>query len=83
MPAQERLGLDEVQRLPPGADVPGKQHQECPICPRHSGPRDAALLHQQLLAQQRILDEELRPVPQEVTSGPLCCSVILGASAAR
>ena len=70
MPAQQGVGSDEEQRLPPGADAAGEQHQERPIGPRYGRALDVAAQHDQLLAQERILGEQLRPSPQQVCPGP-------------
>jgi hypothetical protein len=63
MPAQQRRGLDEEERRPPGADVPGEQHQERPIRPRRHRARDAATQDEHLLAHPSILDEGLGVAP--------------------
>jgi hypothetical protein len=61
VPAQQRLGPDDERGLPPGADPAGEQHQERPVRWRHSRALDAPLQHEQLLAQERVLGEQLRP----------------------
>ena len=70
VPPQRCLGLDARQGLPPGADAPGEQHQERPIRPRHGGARDAAPLHEQVLTQEGVLGEQLRPAAQQVRPRP-------------
>ncbi len=70
MSAQQGLGLDEEQGLPPGADAAREQHQERQIRPRHGHTLDAAAQHQQLLAQQGVLGEQLRPTPHQIGPGP-------------
>ncbi len=70
MPAQQRLGLHEEEGVSPSADVPGEQHQQRPIRPRQGGGRYATAQDQQLLTQQGILGEQLRPAPQQSAAGP-------------
>jgi len=70
MPAQQRLGLDEQQGPPPGADAARQQYQHRPIGARHDRARHAEAQHQRLLAQQGVLGEQLRPAPYHVSPGP-------------
>jgi len=57
VPAQQRRRLDEEEGLPPGADMPGEQHQERPIRGRHDRALDAATQHEQLPAEEGVLGQ--------------------------
>ncbi len=70
LPAQQGLGLDDQQGLPPGADAARQQHQHRPICMRHDWARHATAQYQELLAQQGVLGEQLRPAPHHIGPGP-------------
>lgn len=49
MPAQQRLWLDKEERLFPGSDHPGQQHQEKPISFLVDWPFDLATKDDQLV----------------------------------
>jgi hypothetical protein len=55
MPAQERVGLHDQQRLPPGPDATGQEHQQPPVGRGAAGTLDAAPQDEELLPQQRVL----------------------------
>ena len=64
MPAQQRLRLDDEKDPPPDADPAGEQHQERAIRRRHGRVLDTPPQHEQLLAQQRVLSQQLRAAAQ-------------------
>src|SRR4051794_10693121 len=67
MPARQRRGLDEEPGLPPGAGPASEEHEERPIRRRHAGARDAPAQADALLAPERVLGEQLRPPPSQVS----------------
>ena len=69
-PAQQRVGLDEEQGLPPGADPAGAQHQERPLRRCHGRALDAPAQHHRLLTPERVLGEHLPPGAHQVRPGP-------------
>jgi len=70
MPAQQGLRLDDEQGLPPGTNPAGQQHQERAVRWRRNRARDAPAQHEQLLAQERVLGEQLRPAAHQVCPDP-------------
>ncbi len=68
VPAQQGLGLDEEQGRAPGADPAGEEHQERPIRWPHVRTFDAPTQHEQSLAQEGVLGEQLRPTPHQVST---------------
>jgi len=63
---QERLGLDNEEAASPGVNLAGEQHQERAIRRRHGRALDTPAQHEQLLAEEGILGEQLRPAAQQV-----------------
>jgi len=57
MPAQQHLGLDDEEGLPPGADPAGEQHQERAVHRRCGRAFDAPPQHEQLLAEEGVLGQ--------------------------
>jgi len=66
VPAQQRLRLDDEEGLPPGAGPAGEQHQERAIRRRRGRALDPTAQHDQLVAQEGVLGEQLRPATQQV-----------------
>ena len=66
MPAQQRIGLDDEERLFPTGDSPSEHHQEHPIRLRTGWSFDLTTKNDQLLTEQRILGQEFRPAASEV-----------------
>jgi len=58
MPAEQGLGLHNEQGGPPGSDAGGEQDQQRAVCRRAVDTLDAALQHDALLTQQRVLGDE-------------------------
>ena len=55
MPAQQRLGIDDVKGVPPSAAQPGQDEQEQAILAMDSRSPDTATEHDDLLTEQSIL----------------------------
>ena len=58
VPAQERIGLDEHEGRPPGADTTGQEHQQRAVGRGAAGALHTPLEHHQLLPQQRVLGDQ-------------------------
>ena len=61
MPAEERIGLHKEKRLLPVPDGSREDDQEEPISPDIGWALDLTAEDDQLLAQQRVLDNEVCP----------------------
>ncbi|HSH79826.1 MAG TPA: hypothetical protein VLA19_14975, partial [Herpetosiphonaceae bacterium] len=70
MPAQERLRLDDEERLPPRSDAARQEHQERPVGGSAVGALDAAPQDEELLSQQGVLGEQLRLAAWQIRQGP-------------
>jgi hypothetical protein len=70
MPAEQRVGLDDDEGVPPGADSAGEQHQERAVGRRHGRALHAAAQHDHLVAEEGVLGGQLGPTPQEVRADP-------------
>ena len=60
MPAEERIGLDNEERLFPRADDPCQQDQADPLRPSASWALDLTTENDELLSQQRVFGDEFR-----------------------
>jgi hypothetical protein len=69
MPAQERLWLNEEQRLFPGSDHPGEEYQQPSIRLPTNGSFDLSMQDDQLLAQQRIFRQQFSFAPGQIGKG--------------
>ena len=69
MPAQQRLGIDDVQSVPPSAAQPGQDEQEQAIIVVEPRSSDAATQDDDLLTEQSILGQELRACAGEIPGG--------------
>ena len=69
MPAQQRLGADQMQRVAPSISQPRQDEQEQAIVVSQARPTDLAAQHDDLLAEQRLLGQELRTRASEISSG--------------
>ena len=67
MPAQERLGLNDLQDLLPIRDPAREKPQGQPLAPRQAWGFYLAVQHDQLLAQQDILSKQFRAAAWEVS----------------
>jgi len=70
MPAQERLGLDDQESIAPGAEATGEQHQEGAIGGREQWPLDPAAQYHQLMAEESVLEHEVRFAAEDISHGP-------------
>jgi len=70
VPAEERLGPHQEEGLTPGADPADEQHQERAVGRRHARALRAAAQDDDLVAEERILGEQLRATPQQVRAHP-------------
>jgi hypothetical protein len=70
VPPQERVGLDDEERLSPRADAAGQEHQQYPITRVAAGPLDTAPQDEKLLPQQGILGDQLGPAPLQIGQRP-------------
>jgi hypothetical protein len=66
---QERLRLNEEQRLFPGSDHPGQEYQQQSIRLPTSGSFDLSMQDDQLLAQQRIFRQQFSFAPGQIGKG--------------
>ena len=57
MPAQDGLGAHDDQRTRPGAQAAGQEYEEPAIGGGQPGARGSAAMDDELVAQQRILQE--------------------------
>ena len=76
MPAQERIGLNNQQRLPPGTNAVGEEHQSYAVGRSAAGAFHAPPEDQELLAQQRVLRDQLGLAADEISECPgegRCC----------
>ncbi|HEX4204702.1 MAG TPA: hypothetical protein VHZ51_11025 [Ktedonobacteraceae bacterium] len=58
MPAQQRLGLDQEQRLLPRSDHPDEEYQAQSIHLPADGSFDLSMQNDQLLAQERVFSQQ-------------------------
>jgi hypothetical protein len=72
VPTQESAGLDNVKRLRPCGVETGKQKHDHTIAALDPGSIYGPVKYDELLAQQRILCDELQPRPYKI-SGGICC----------
>lgn len=70
VPAQERGGLDDQHRLPPGADAARQERQQRAVGGPAVRQLDAPLEHDELLARQRVLGDQLPLASGEVSQRP-------------
>ena len=66
MPAEHGFRLDDQQRLAPGPEATGEQHQERPIGRRAARALDAAPQDAELVAEEGVLGDEGGPTAHEV-----------------
>src|SRR3954454_1537911 len=69
MPAQDRLWLDDKQRILPGLEVAGQQDEERAIRACEARPLDRAVEHDQLLTKQQVFCDQLWFAASEVGDG--------------
>ena len=70
MPAQERVGLHDQQGLPPATDAAGQEHQSRAVGGSAAGALHAPREHDQLLAQQGVLGDQVPLAAGEVGQRP-------------
>jgi hypothetical protein len=66
MPAQDRLRPEDEQRLPPVPHLAREHHHECAIGTHAVRPLARAVEHEELLAQQQVLGDELRLAARQI-----------------
>jgi hypothetical protein len=69
VPTQERAGLDDVQGMRPCRVEASEQEHDYTIAVLDPRMIYGAAKHDELLAQQRVLYEKVRPRPHQVPSG--------------
>ena len=58
MPTQQRVGLDEVELVPPAASATGEHDEEEPVCSPESRALHTSPQDDELLAKRSVLGEE-------------------------
>jgi len=66
MPPQHGIGLDDQQRLSPGAQAAGQQHQERPVGAGAARALASPLQDDQLLPKERVLEDEFGLGPRQI-----------------
>ena len=69
MPTEHGIRLDDVEGLLPGAQLGGQQDEECPVAPRQCWSLRVPVEHDELLAQQSVLEHQLRSAARQVDGG--------------
>jgi hypothetical protein len=70
VPAKKRVGLDEHRCVPPAREHRGEGHQERSVRGAKLGLLDSSGGNQELLAEERVLDEEFSAGAQEIGEEP-------------
>ena len=68
MPAQQRVGLDEVKRVPPGACAPGEGDQQEPVRSPESWALHTSPQDDELLAKEGVLGNEIATASRRVAN---------------
>jgi hypothetical protein len=67
VPADQGIWLDDQQRLLPGSQPAGQQHEQHPLTRPGSGAFHLPVEDDQLLAQERIFQDEFYPAACQVS----------------
>jgi hypothetical protein len=70
VPPQQRVGLDEVERVPPAACAPGEHDQEEPVCSPESRALHTSPQDDELLAKKSVLCKEFAAASRGVAAIP-------------